>query len=87
VPLSPDMTPHVSVLQVPLSLDMKPVRLECPTHLTSKSYYPQMVVFLNLLVISVCVCSLLLCLRSSKIINVQKLLGPVFRIWIHVDQY
>jgi hypothetical protein len=45
---------------------MTPARLECPSHLSSKSYYPQMVVFLNLLVISVCVCSLLLCLRYSQ---------------------
>jgi hypothetical protein len=49
--------------QVPLSLDMTPARLECPSNLPTTSFYPQMVVFLNLLVIAVCVCSLLLCLR------------------------
>jgi len=50
--------------QIPLHLDMVPVRLHCPTQTELTSPYSQFIVVLNLVVIVLCMSSLLLCLRA-----------------------
>ena len=50
--------------QLPLQLDMQPVRLHCPTQTEQTSAYSTFIVFLNLLVILLSLSSLLLCLRA-----------------------
>jgi len=50
--------------QIPLHLDMEPVRLHCPTQTELTSSYSQFIVFLNLVVIILCFGSLLLCMRA-----------------------
>lgn len=50
--------------QIPLHLDMEPVRLHCPTQTELTSPYSQFIVVLNLVVIILCLSSLLLCLRA-----------------------
>jgi len=51
--------------QLPIELNMEPVRLDCPNRTAvTVSYYSQFIVFLNLGVILICVSSLLLCLRA-----------------------
>ncbi len=50
--------------QLPLQLDMQPVRLHCNTQTQSTSSYATFIVFLNLFVILLSLSSLLLCLRA-----------------------
>ena len=50
--------------QLPLKLDMQPVRLHCNTQTRNTSSYASFIVFLNLFVILLSLSSLLLCLRA-----------------------